>query len=91
MFGRFFIMCYNLAKDRHIFAEIIIIMEEFFKSLREDVERARALWIINNMDLIEGYAKVKYTFLAYLQMGLYCLTLPYQFVKILVQNSKGSK
>jgi hypothetical protein len=24
-------------------------------------------------------------------MGLYCLTLPYQFVKILVQNSKGSK
>jgi hypothetical protein len=84
-------MCYNLAKARHIFAEIIIIMEEFFKSLREDVERARALWIINNMDLIEGYAKVKYTFLAYLQMGLYCLTLPYQFVKILVQNSKGSK
>ena len=84
-------MCYNLAKARHIFAEIIIIMEEFFKSLREDVERARALWIINNMDLIEGYAKVKYTFLAYLQMGLYCLTLPYQFVKILVQNSKESK
>ena len=81
-------MCYNLAKARHIFAEIIIIMEEFFKSLREDVERARALWIINNMDLIEGYAKVKYTFLAYLKMGLYCLTLPYQFVKILVQNRK---
>ena len=84
-------MCYNLAKARHIFAEIIIIMEEFFKSLKEDIERARALWIINNMDLIEGYAKVKYTFLAYLQMGVYCLTLPYQFVKILVQNSKGSK
>ena len=81
-------MCYNLAKARHIFAEIIIIMEEFFKSLREDVERARALWIINNMDLIEGYAKVKYTLLAYLQMGVYCLTLPYQFVKILVQNRK---
>ena len=80
-----------MAKARHIFAEIIIIMEEFFKSLKEDIERARALWIINNMDLIEGYAKVKYTFLAYLQMGLYCLTLPYQFVKILVQNSKGSK
>ena len=84
-------MCYNLAKARHIFAEIIIIMEEFFKSLKEDIERARALWIINNMDLIEGYAKVKYTFLAYLQMGVYCLTLPYQFVKILVQKSKGSK
>ena len=63
-------------------------MKEFFKSLKEDFERALALWIINNMDLIEGYAKVKYTFLAYLKMGLYCLTLPYQFVKILVQNRK---
>ena len=63
-------------------------MEEFFKSLKEDIERARALWIINNMDLIEGYAKVKYTFLAYLQMGLYCLTLPYQFVKILILKLK---
>ena len=66
-------------------------MEDFLKSFKEDFERARALWIINNMDLIEGYAKVKYTFLAYLQMGLYCLTLPYQFVKILVQKSKGGK
>ena len=63
-------------------------MEEFFKSIKEDFERARALWIINNMDLIERYAKVKYTFLAYLQIGVYCLTLPYQFVKILVQNKK---
>lgn len=63
-------------------------MEEFFKSLKEDIERARALWIINNMDLNEGYVRVKYTFLAYLQMGVYCLTLPYQFVKILVQNRK---
>ena len=34
-------------------------MEEFFKSLKEDFERARALWILNNLDLIEGYAKVK--------------------------------
>ena len=63
-------------------------MEEFFKSLKEDIERAQAIWIINNMDLIRGYAKIKYTFLAYLQMGIYCLTLPYQFVKILVQNRK---
>ena len=66
-------------------------MEEFFKSLKDDFERARALWIINNMDLIKGYAKIKYTFLAYLKMGLYCLTLPYQFVKILVQKRKRSK
>ena len=63
-------------------------MEEFFNSLWENIERARALWIINNMDLIAGYAKVKYTFLAYLQIAIYCLTLPYQFVKILVQNRK---
>ena len=63
-------------------------MEEFFKSFKEDIERAQAIWIINNMDLIRGYAKIKYTFLAYLQMGIYCLTLPYQFVKILVQNRK---
>jgi hypothetical protein len=69
----------------------MLTMEDFLKSFKEDFERARALWIINNMDLIEGYAKVKYTFLAYLQMGLYCLTLPYQFVKILVQKSKGGK
>ena len=66
-------------------------MEEFFNALKEDFERARALWIRNNIDLIRGYAKVKYTFLAYLEMGLYCLTLPYQFVKILVQNIKNSK
>lgn len=63
-------------------------MEEFFKSFKEDIERAQAIWIINNMDLIAGYAKVKYTFLAYLQMAIYCLTLPYQFVKILVQKRK---
>ena len=65
-------------------------MEELFKSLKEDIERARAIWIINNLDLIRGYAKIKYTFLAYLQMGLYCLTLPYQLVKLIVQNLKRS-
>ena len=66
-------------------------MGEYFKSLKEDIERAHALWILNNMDLVSGYIKVKYTFLAYLKWGLYCLTLPYQFVKILVQQSKGDK
>ena len=66
-------------------------MEDFVNSLKDDFERARALWILNNLDLIEAYAKVKYTFLAYLQMGLYCLTLPYQFVRILIQNRKVSK
>lgn len=62
----------------------------FVNSLKDDFERARALWILNNLDLIEAYAKVKYTFLAYLQMGLYCLTLPYQFVRVLIQNRKVS-
>lgn len=66
-------------------------MEDFVNSLKEDFERARALWILNNLDLIEAYAKVKYTFLAYLQIGIYCLTLPYQFVRILIQNRKVSK
>ena len=66
-------------------------MKEFFTALKEDFERTRALWILNNIDLIRGYAKVKYTLLAYLQMGVYCLTLPYQFVKILVQNRKVSE
>jgi hypothetical protein len=32
----------------------MISMEEFFKSLKEDIERVRALWILNNLDLIEG-------------------------------------
>ena len=65
-------------------------MEEFFKSLKEDFERACAVWIIDNMDLIYGYVKIKYKILAYLQMGLYCLTQPYQFVKLVVQNLKKS-
>ena len=65
-------------------------MEQFFISLKDAFERAQAIWIINNMDLIRGYAKIKYTFLAYLQMGLFCLTLPYQFVKLFVHNLKRS-
>ena len=63
-------------------------MNEFFKLLRQDFERAYALWILNNMDLVSGYVKVKYTILMYLKWGLYCLTLPFQFVKILIQNLK---
>ena len=63
-------------------------MVEFFKSLKEYFERARALWIINNIDLISDYLTVKYRILTYLQMAVYCLTLPYQFVKILVQKLK---
>ena len=88
--GYFVQLCHSLAKLFYIFAENMTTMEEFFISLKQDFERARAIWIINNMDLIRGYAKIKYTFLAYLQMGLYCLTLPYQFVKLFVHNLKRS-
>lgn len=66
-------------------------MKEFFNALKEDFERAWALWILNNIDLIRSYVKVKYTILMYLKWWLYCLTLPYRFVKILVQNIKHSK
>ena len=66
-------------------------MREFFKLLKQDFERARAILIINNIDLISGYVKVKYTILMYLKWWLYCLTLPYRFVKILIQQSRGSK
>ena len=66
-------------------------MKEFFKSLKNDIERAYALWILNNMDLVSGYVKVKYTILMYLKWWLYCLTLPYRFVEILVQQRKGVK
>lgn len=63
-------------------------MGELFKSFKEDLERVQAVWIIINMDFIRGYVKIKYTFLAYLKMGLYSLTLPFQFVKLLIQNIK---
>ena len=63
-------------------------MKKYFKSLKRDIERAYALWILNNMDLVSGYVRVKYTILMYLKWWLYCLTLPYQFVKRVVQNLK---
>ena len=63
-------------------------MEEYFKTLKRNFERALAVWIINNIDLIRVCVEIKYTFLTYLQMGLYCLTLPYRFVKLFIQNMK---
>ena len=63
-------------------------MEEFFKPLKRNFKRALAVWIINNIDLIRVCVEIKYTFLTYLQMGLYCLTLPYRFVKLFIQNMK---
>jgi hypothetical protein len=66
-------------------------MKEFFRSLKEDFEKALAFWMLNNMDLIQAFGKVIYTFLAYLKMGLYCMTLPYQFVKLFIQNLRSSE
>ena len=34
---------------------------------------------------------IKYIFLAYLKMGVYCLTLPYQFVELVAQNLMSSE
>ena len=45
-------------------------MKEFFNALKEDFERAWALWILNNMDLVSGYVTVKYTILMYLKWWL---------------------
>lgn len=59
-------------------------MKELFKSLK----KALALWIITHQDLICACITIYCTTLAYLQMGVYCLTLPYQFVKIVAQNMK---
>jgi hypothetical protein len=59
-------------------------MKELFKSLK----KALALWIITHQDLICACITIYCTTLAYLQMGVYCLTLPYQFVKLVAQNMK---
>lgn len=63
-------------------------MKEFFQSLKKDFKKALAFWIITHQDLICACIKIYCTTLAYLQMGLYCLTLPYQFVKLFVQKLK---
>ena len=63
-------------------------MKEFFQSLKKDFKKALALWIITHQDLICACIKIYSSTLAYLQMGVYCLTLPYQFVKLVAQNMK---
>ena len=63
-------------------------MIEFFQSLKKDFKKALALWIITHQDLICACIKIYCRTLVYLQMGVYCLTLPYQFVKLFVQKLK---
>ncbi len=63
-------------------------MSEFFQLLKKDFKRTLAFWIITHQDLICACIKIYGTTLAYLQMGVYCLTLPCQFVKLVAQNIK---
>ena len=63
-------------------------MKDLFNSIKKDFKKALALWIITHQDLICACITIYCTTLAYLQMGVYCLTLPYQFVKLFVQKLK---
>ena len=66
----------------------MITMKNFFQFLKDRFEKALAYWIITHQDLISACIQIYCRTLAYLQMGLYCLTLPYQFVKLVAQNMK---
>ena len=63
-------------------------MKDLFNSIKKDFKRTLAFWIITHQDLICACIKIYCTTLGYLQMGVYCLTLPYQFVKLVAQNMK---
>ena len=66
----------------------MITMKNFFQSLKKDFEKALAYWILTHQDLICACITIYCRTLVYLQMGVYCLTLPYQFVKLFVQKLK---
>ena len=63
-------------------------MKNFFQFLKDRFEKALAYWILTHQDLICACIKIYCRTLAYLQMGVYYLTLPYQFVKLFVQKLK---
>jgi hypothetical protein len=63
-------------------------MDEFFQSLKKDFKRVLAFWIITHQDLISACIQIYCRTLMYLKIGAYCLTLPYQFVKLFVQKLK---
>ena len=66
----------------------MITMKNFFQFLKDRFEKALAYWILTHQDLICACIKIYCRTLVYLQMGVYCLTLPYQFVKLVAQNMK---
>lgn len=63
-------------------------MSEFFRLLKKNFEKALAYWILTHQDLICSCITIYCRTLVYLQMGVYCLTLPCQFVKLVAQNIK---
>ena len=63
-------------------------MSEFFQLLKKDFKRTLALWILTHQDLICACISIYCRTLMYLKFGTYCLTLPYQFVKLFVQKLK---
>ena len=66
----------------------MITMKDFFQFLKDRFEKALAYWILTHQDLICTCIKIYCRTLVYIKMGLYCLTLPYQFVKLFVQKLK---
>ena len=63
-------------------------MQELFRSIKTYFRRALALWILTHQDLIRTCISIYCRTLMYLKIGAYCLTLPYQFVKLFVQKLK---
>ena len=51
----------------------------------------RIEWMYENFGVAAAVKSATYDLIAFSAYMGYCLTLPYHFVKILVQNIKGSK
>ena len=66
----------------------MITMKNFFQFLKDRFEKALAYWILTHQDLICACISIYCRTLMYLKIGAYCLTLPYQFVKLFVQKLK---
>ena len=66
----------------------MITMKDFFQFLKDRFEKALAYWILTHQDLICACISIYCRTLMYLKFGAYCLTLPYQFVKLFVQKLK---
>lgn len=66
----------------------MITMKNFFQFLKDRFEKALGYWILTHQDLIRTCISIYCRTLMYLKIGAYCLTLPYQFVKLFVQKLK---